>query len=115
MLRVIRVAEGSNDDITFVVTNEQGVYDLSTVDHVVLVLIDRYGTTVQFSTSDQNPKLVITGAPQGRISFTPEQTTFSREKSPYKAFLWIYTTPSARVRVPNDREWIFEAVPSYGT
>lgn len=105
----ISIGAGSNDYIDFQLlqdVDEDGVaetaIDLSGIDKLELLLMDRGGTlTTISSTATVAPLATVTAAASGSVQLQPSTATFA-VVGPYQAQFKIYETASRYYYVPND-------------
>ena len=89
---------------------ETGI-NLTGVHHLEMYLIntDTSGTTV-FSTTDSSPKVSITSAANGSVSFTPNGTAdmplrTNGEANIYQGWWWVYPSANTKYAVPENFEF----------
>lgn len=104
--------EGSTDYIVIDLLDDNEPYDISTADHVVLVLKPATGTAVEFSSADVSPKLYITDGANGEIELRPASTDFDAEAGPYKGYVKVYISGTRWASFPNHDEIIIDVRPN---
>lgn len=103
--------EGSTDYIVIDLLDDNEAYDISTADHVELVLKPATGAAVTFSSDDSPAKLYITDAANGEIELRPASTDFEAEKGPYTGYVKVYISSTRWASFPNHDEIIVDVRP----
>jgi hypothetical protein len=102
----IVIREGTTAPIVLQLLADGIAIDLNGIDHVRLDMLDINGAVYRYSSSDVPQYLVITNASTGTVSFLPpSENVFRYQKSPYKLYVWVYTTSTTRYSVPENESY----------
>lgn len=100
----IPIASGSNDEIFLQVVGESGPEDISELDHVEIILVDRKGTKKMMSSTNpggQNERVTITNGANGELKVELASSTISDTLGDYRLYLKLFTTSSKWQRCPS--------------
>lgn len=104
----ITVRDGTTDYIVFVVENNGTAINLSAVNHVRLDMIDSRHKVYRYASNDDSPIFYITDAANGEVELRPTSDIFKAGRSPYKVYVWVYSTASKRYSCPEKGEAIIK-------
>lgn len=96
--------EGSTQYIVFNLQEDKAALNLTSADHVVLLLKSNAGKFTSFSTAGGSPKLHITNAAGGVVELRPAGTEFLHDLEPYDGYFKVYEDATIWFPVPNDPE-----------
>ena len=99
------IKQGSTGYIDVVLYKDGTAWDLSTIDHLELV-IDHFSRKQSLYDIGASPNLFITGAATGEVQIRPNTDTFELSGI-HKMFFWVYTTSTIKYPNPSSgRLWI---------
>ena len=108
----LRSTTSDNIDFQFLQDSDndgiaEAAINLTGIDHLDLILIDKGGTVTEFSSTASPAKVSITGSAAGSVRFAPGTADFLDSKSPYQGYWWVYVTSTRKYSVPEDSEMTF--------
>jgi len=85
----------------FTLKDGADAYNLTSVDHVEMFLIDKTGHAEQFDTDDAD-YLFINAAVSGIMELRPTAGHITYEKGPYRAYFLVFVTGARAESFPED-------------
>jgi hypothetical protein len=99
----ITIREHTNAAIPFTLYSNDVVIDLSSSHHVEFNMVDNKRKTYQYSSLDSPAHVILSSSTLGYITYNPPTTLiFTYDRSPYKAYCWVFDTSGVKYSVPRD-------------
>ena len=101
----IELREHTTDPIIMQLLADDSAINLSSVHHVELQMMNSKNKIYRYSSLDSPVYLAISDASNGKVTFTPpDGTVFLYTVSPYKLYIWVYTSSTVKYSVPESGE-----------
>ena len=110
---VVLVREDSTDYLEFQLLSNANAINLSTVLRVQLVVRNKDGEVVTYSTDDSSPQLYIIDATNGKVQFRPKAGNLVQWKSPYRCYFWVVSSATVQGAVPEEEEFVIKVTKKF--
>lgn len=97
----IIIREKTTSPIAMQLKSNGNAIDISGIAYIRLDMIDDEKKTYRYTSVDSSTYLTIVTPSTGSIQFAPpDSTVFRYQKSPYKLYVWVFTTSSMAYTCP---------------
>ncbi len=98
----IHIKSGFRDYLNLEMLSSGSAIDLSSYDHVSLLVRDNRGSVTEYSSADGSPIIYISAPTSGTMQIRPAATTFISARSPYLCIWKLFVTSIREVSVPSE-------------
>ena len=115
---MIEVSSGSNEVITYKILGTTGGENISSLNHVRIVLVSNKGVATSYLSTNpvgQDEVVTVSDSLNGEVTLELAQDTIDEDLGPYSTFMWLYTTSTKRTRAPSSGVVYLKPTPDFGT
>ncbi|MDO8618396.1 MAG: hypothetical protein Q7R49_00460 [Candidatus Daviesbacteria bacterium] len=98
----VHIKSGFRDYLNMTMLSSNSAIDLSSYDHVSLLVRDNRGSVTEYSSADGSPIIYIYDSSNGILQVRPSTTTFISARSPYLCMWKLFVTSTREVSVPSE-------------
>lgn len=106
----ITVREGEVTTFNLYLVDDNGAVDLTSADHVSLVLIPNNGAGTRTEYSSTGAKVDYDADANGRVYWIPADGDVTKANSPYVGYVLVYDTATTMRAFPNSRDALIKVL-----